>query len=189
MLKEIFRYSLKISKFTRICIENHSSVTGWQKLILLIQILLVFGGRCNRCGLFPFALFSLSPPPNRFAPATQAVQNWTQEGGGGASSLLTSLSTPGENSSAPYLLTISKHIPYVLISSESVTNETGRYDQSNSPQRSDSTLFVTLVYRPFQILLGNLLATFRILSNFFVREQLLATFRKTSPFLVTFGLF
>ena len=43
--------------------------------------------------------------------------------------------------------------------------------------------------RPFQILLGNFLATCRILSNFFVREQLLATFRKTSTFLVTFGLF
>ena len=43
--------------------------------------------------------------------------------------------------------------------------------------------------RPFQILLGNFLATFRILSNLFVREQLLATFRKTSTFLVTFGLF
>ena len=43
--------------------------------------------------------------------------------------------------------------------------------------------------RPFQILLDNVLATFRILSNFFVREQLLATFRKTSTFLVTFALF
>ena len=43
--------------------------------------------------------------------------------------------------------------------------------------------------RPFQILLGNFLATFRILSNFFVRKQLLATFRKNSTFLVTFGLF
>ena len=43
--------------------------------------------------------------------------------------------------------------------------------------------------RPFQILLGNFLATFRIFSNFFVREQLLATFRKTSTFLVTFWLF
>ena len=32
MLKEIFHDSLKISKFTRICMENHSSVTGWQKL-------------------------------------------------------------------------------------------------------------------------------------------------------------
>ena len=48
---------------------------------------------------------------------------------------------------------------------------------------------VGMLVRPFQILLGNFLATFRILSNFFVREQLLATFRKTSTFLVTFGLF
>ena len=46
-----------------------------------------------------------------------------------------------------------------------------------------------LLIRPFQILLGNFLATFKILSNFFVREQLLTTFRKTSTFLVTFGLF
>ena len=29
MLKEIFHDSLKILKFTRICMENHSSVTGW----------------------------------------------------------------------------------------------------------------------------------------------------------------
>jgi len=43
--------------------------------------------------------------------------------------------------------------------------------------------------RPIQILLGNVSATFRILSNFFVREQLLATFWKTSTFLVTFRLF
>ena len=39
---------------------------------------------------------------------------------------------------------------------------------------------------PFQILLDNVLATFRILSNFFVREQLLATFRKTSTFFGNF---
>ena len=45
------------------------------------------------------------------------------------------------------------------------------------------------VNRPIQILLGNFSATFRILSNFFVREQLLATFWKTSTFLVTFRLF
>ena len=32
MLKQIFHDSLKTSKFTRICRENHSSVTGWQKL-------------------------------------------------------------------------------------------------------------------------------------------------------------
>ena len=46
-----------------------------------------------------------------------------------------------------------------------------------------------LLIRRFQILLGNFLATFKILSNFFVREQLLTTFRKTSTLLVTFGLF
>ena len=32
MLKEIFHGSLKIAKFTTICMENHSNVTGWQKL-------------------------------------------------------------------------------------------------------------------------------------------------------------
>ena len=32
MLKEIFHESLNILKFTRICMENHLSVTGWQKL-------------------------------------------------------------------------------------------------------------------------------------------------------------
>ena len=31
MLKEIFHDSLKISRFTRICMENHSSVTRWQE--------------------------------------------------------------------------------------------------------------------------------------------------------------
>ena len=29
-LTEIFHDSLKISKFTGICMENHSSMTGWQ---------------------------------------------------------------------------------------------------------------------------------------------------------------
>ena len=28
--------------------ENHASVTGWQKLFFLIQMLLTFGGRSNR---------------------------------------------------------------------------------------------------------------------------------------------
>ena len=32
MLKKILYDRLKISKFTRICMENYSSVTGWQKL-------------------------------------------------------------------------------------------------------------------------------------------------------------
>ena len=43
-----------------------------------------------------------------------------------------------------------------------------------------------VVGRPFQILLDKVLATFRILSNYFVREQLLATFRKTSTFFGNF---
>ena len=44
-LKEIFNDSLKISKFTGICMENHSSMTGWQlKVVFHIQILLIFGG-------------------------------------------------------------------------------------------------------------------------------------------------
>ena len=44
-LKEIFHDSLKISKFTGICMENHSSMTGWQlKVVFHIQILLIFGG-------------------------------------------------------------------------------------------------------------------------------------------------
>ena len=41
MLKEIFHDSLKTSKVTRTCMENHSSVTGWQELFFLIQILLI----------------------------------------------------------------------------------------------------------------------------------------------------
>ena len=44
---DVFHDSLKISKFTRICMENHSSVTGWQKVAFPIQIFLIFGGRCN----------------------------------------------------------------------------------------------------------------------------------------------
>ena len=38
MLKEMFHHSLKISKFTRICKENHSSVTGWQKLFFSYKL-------------------------------------------------------------------------------------------------------------------------------------------------------
>ena len=48
MIKEIVHDSLKKTKFTRICLENHSSVTRWQKLFFLIQILLIFGSCCNR---------------------------------------------------------------------------------------------------------------------------------------------
>ena len=32
MLKEIFHNSFKISKFARICMENHSCMTEWQEL-------------------------------------------------------------------------------------------------------------------------------------------------------------
>ena len=32
MLKEIFHDGLEISKFTRFCMENDSSVSRWQKL-------------------------------------------------------------------------------------------------------------------------------------------------------------
>ena len=31
-LKEIFHNSFKFSKFAKICMENHSCVTGWQEL-------------------------------------------------------------------------------------------------------------------------------------------------------------
>lgn len=48
MRKEIFHDSFKNFKITRICVENHASVTGWQKLLYLIQILPTFGGHCNR---------------------------------------------------------------------------------------------------------------------------------------------
>ena len=33
---------------TRICLENHASVTEWQKVVFLIQMLPTFSGRFNR---------------------------------------------------------------------------------------------------------------------------------------------
>ena len=42
----VFNDSLKISKSIMICMESHSSVPGWQAFFL-IQILLIFSGRCN----------------------------------------------------------------------------------------------------------------------------------------------
>ena len=41
--------SLKISEFTRSCTENHPSVKrdGVARVVVLIQILLIFNGRCN----------------------------------------------------------------------------------------------------------------------------------------------
>ena len=42
--------SLKISEFTRSCTENHSSIKrhGVARVVVLMQILLIFNGRCNR---------------------------------------------------------------------------------------------------------------------------------------------
>ena len=37
MFEEIFHDSLKMSKFTRICMETHSGVTMWQKLFFLYK--------------------------------------------------------------------------------------------------------------------------------------------------------
>ena len=50
LLMEIFHESFENFETTRICVENHASVTGWQKLLLLIQIIMLptFGGLCNR---------------------------------------------------------------------------------------------------------------------------------------------
>ena len=48
-VKERFNEGLKILEFTRICMENHASVTGWQNyFVYLIQMLPTFGGSCNR---------------------------------------------------------------------------------------------------------------------------------------------
>ena len=47
-LKEIFHDSLKILKFTRICMANHSSMTGWQKLFFSCKFLKFFGSHRNR---------------------------------------------------------------------------------------------------------------------------------------------
>ena len=34
MLKEIFHDSFEIFEITRICMENHTSMAGWQKLFI-----------------------------------------------------------------------------------------------------------------------------------------------------------
>ena len=48
-IRERFNNSLKISKFTRICMENHSSMTGWQEFFpRVVSLLLSFGSCCNR---------------------------------------------------------------------------------------------------------------------------------------------
>ena len=37
MLKEIFHESFENLKIIRICMENHASMTGWQKLFFLYK--------------------------------------------------------------------------------------------------------------------------------------------------------
>ena len=39
MLKEIFHDSFENFEITRICMENHASVTGWQKLFFSYKCL------------------------------------------------------------------------------------------------------------------------------------------------------
>ena len=46
-MRSVFNDSLKISKFTRMCMESRSNLTGLQ-VIFLIQIPLTFSGHCNR---------------------------------------------------------------------------------------------------------------------------------------------
>ena len=55
MLKEIFHESFENFESTRICVENHASVTGWQKLF------------------FSYKCFQLSPA---FAIATFELYGW-----------------------------------------------------------------------------------------------------------------
>ena len=58
MLNEIFHDNMKTSKFTRICMENHSSVTGWQEFFVsyksfklsaavTIATFEIYGGKCT----------------------------------------------------------------------------------------------------------------------------------------------
>ena len=48
MRKEKIKRQFKNFRIYKDCMENHSNVTGWQKLFFLIQMLLTFGGRYNR---------------------------------------------------------------------------------------------------------------------------------------------
>ena len=48
MLKELFHDSFENFESTRICMENHASRNWIAKVVFLIQMLLTFGGRCNR---------------------------------------------------------------------------------------------------------------------------------------------
>jgi len=48
MLKERFYKNLKISKFTRICMENQINCDWVTRVAFPIQIFLIFNGRRNR---------------------------------------------------------------------------------------------------------------------------------------------
>ena len=48
MLKEIFHESFENFEITRICMENHASVSRMAKVVFLIQMLSTFDGHCNR---------------------------------------------------------------------------------------------------------------------------------------------
>ena len=51
MLKEIFHESFEKFEITWICMENHATVNGWQKLFFSYKILLTFGAS-NKIELF-----------------------------------------------------------------------------------------------------------------------------------------
>ena len=48
-MRERFNDGLKILEFTRICRKNQSKRDWVAKFVFLIQMLLTFGGHCNRC--------------------------------------------------------------------------------------------------------------------------------------------
>ena len=78
MLKEIFHDSFKNFKITTICVENHASVTGWQKLLYLIQMLPTFGSHCNRYFLdLRLKILRLPYFNMLFQLCQQNLQKWT----------------------------------------------------------------------------------------------------------------
>ena len=74
MLKEIFHDSLKISRFTRICMENHSSVTGWQELFLSYKYGWKFTG-------YPILICSFSSSNKFFQKQTAFTftESWSRD--------------------------------------------------------------------------------------------------------------
>ena len=74
MLKEIFHESFENFESTRICVENHASVTGWQKLF--------FSYKCFQLSaafaIATFELYVISSPDfywGRGDVCTQATEN------------------------------------------------------------------------------------------------------------------